>query len=333
MVKVAINGFGRIGRNVLRSAIKYGTFGKTFEVVAINDLTDAKVLAHLLKYDSVHGVLEAKVEAKEKSIIVNGKEIAILAEKDPVNLPWKSLGIEVVIESTGFFTDKEGASKHLTAGAKKVVVSAPCKGDVRTVVIGVNEKTYNKATDNIVSMASCTTNSLAPVLKTLNDKFKIKRGFMTTVHAYTNDQRILDLAHKDLRRARAAALNIIPSTTGAAKAIGEVIPELKGKMDGVSLRVPVPDGSITDITLEVEKETTKEEINAALKAAADGPLKGVLEYTTDPIVSSDIVGNPHPAIVDSLSTNAMGNLIKVFSWYDNEWGYSSQLVKLVTEIL
>jgi len=333
VVKVAINGFGRIGRNVLRSAIKYGTFGKTFEVVAINDLTDAKVLAHLLKYDSVHGVLEAKVEAKEKSIIVNGKEIAILAEKDPVNLPWKSLGIEVVIESTGFFTDKEGASKHLTAGAKKVVVSAPCKGDVRTVVIGVNEKTYNKATDNIVSMASCTTNSLAPVLKTLNDKFKIKRGFMTTVHAYTNDQRILDLAHKDLRRARAAALNIIPSTTGAAKAIGEVIPELKGKMDGVSLRVPVPDGSITDITLEVEKETTKEEINAALKAAADGPLKGVLEYTTDPIVSSDIVGNPHPAIVDSLSTNAMGNLIKVFSWYDNEWGYSSQLVKLVTEIL
>ncbi|VVB66585.1 D-erythrose-4-phosphate dehydrogenase [Candidatus Gugararchaeum adminiculabundum] len=333
MVKVAINGFGRIGRNVLRSAVKQGVFGKEFDIVAVNDLTDAKTLAHLLKYDSVHGKFDGTIAVEGNDLVVNGKRIKILAEKDPEKLPWASMGVGVVIESTGFFTDDIGAGKHLKAGAKKVVISAPAKGAVRTVVIGVNEREYDRGKDNIISMASCTTNSLAPVVKVINDKLGIRKGFMTTVHSYTNDQKILDLPHKDLRRGRAAAVSIIPTTTGAAKALGEVIPEIKGKMDGLSLRVPTPDGSITDMTLEVSRETTKEEVNAILKEAADGPLKGVIEYSEEPLVSIDIIGNPHPAIVDSLSTMAIGTQIKVLSWYDNEWGYSSQLVKLVTKIL
>jgi len=331
-MKVAINGFGRIGRNTLRAAVKMNA---NFEVVAINDLTDSKTLAHLLKYDSVQGVFDANVSAKEGAIVVNGKEIRVLAEKDPAVLPWKAMGVDVVIESTGLFTEREGAAKHLTAGAKKVLISAPAKNADATLVLGVNEKIYDPAKHSIISMASCTTNCLAPVAKVLNDTFGIKYGFMTTCHAYTNDQKILDLPHKDLRRARAAALSIIPTTTGAAKAIGEVIPELKGKLDGLALRVPTPDGSVNDLVTVLNKEVVREDVNAAVKAAADGPMKGILQYTEDPLVSVDVIGNPHSSIFDSLSTMVIGgkgNLVKTLSWYDNEWGYSCRLVDMVKYI-
>ncbi|MEW6329749.1 MAG: type I glyceraldehyde-3-phosphate dehydrogenase, partial [Candidatus Micrarchaeota archaeon] len=292
-MKVAINGFGRIGRNVLRAAVRMRA---GFDVVAVNDLTDPKTLAHLLKYDSVQGVFDAGVSAKEGAIVVNGKEIKVLAEKDPANLPWKSMGVDIAIESTGLFTEREGAAKHISAGAKKVLISAPAKNPDATLVLGVNEKIYDPAKHDIISMASCTTNCLAPVAKVLNDSFGIRYGFMTTCHAYTNDQRILDLPHKDLRRARAAAVSIIPTTTGAAKAIGEVIPELKGKLDGIALRVPIPDGSVNDLVTVLNTEVAREDVNAAVKAAAEGPMKGILQYTEEPLVSVDIIGNPHSSI-------------------------------------
>lgn len=331
-VKIAINGFGRIGRLFFRAALKDKDFERMFEVVAVNDITDSKTLAHLLKYDSVFSVLEDDVRAKESALAVKGKEIKVLAEKDPVKLPWKSMNVEYVLESTGLFTDREGASKHLLAGARKVVVSAPAKNPDVTIVIGVNENLYDPKKHNILSMASCTTNCLAPIAKVLNDKFGIEQGFVTTCHAYTNDQRLLDLPHKDLRRARAAALSIIPTTTGAAKAVAEVIPELKGKLDGLALRVPVPDGSINDFVVVLKKEVTKEEVNAVLKAASETNLKGVLQYIEDPIVSADIIGNPHSSIADGLSTNVIGGrgrMVKVLSWYDNEWGFSCRLVDLL----
>ncbi len=325
-VKVAINGFGRIGRNFLRACVG----NEEIEIVGINDLTDAHTLAHLLKYDSVHGRFNGTVEAKGNSIVVNGKEIEVTAIKDPAQLPWKDLGVDVVIESTGVFRDREGAGKHLEAGAKKVIISAPGKNPDLTVVLGVNEDQYDPEKHHIISNASCTTNCLAPIAKVLNNEFGIVKGYMVTVHAYTNDQRILDLPHKDLRRARAAAVNIIPTTTGAAKAVGEVLPELKGKLDGTARRVPVADGSLVDLTVVVEKETTEEEINAKMKEYAESSMKGILEYCEDPIVSQDIVGNPHSSIFDALSTKVIeGNFVHVSSWYDNEWGYSNRLKDLV----
>ncbi|MEM7821387.1 MAG: type I glyceraldehyde-3-phosphate dehydrogenase [Candidatus Aenigmatarchaeota archaeon] len=333
--RIGINGFGRIGRLFLRAALKDKEFMKKFEVVAINDITDAKTLAHLLKYDSVHGILEEDVKWKEDKIIVNGKEIKVISEKDPANLPWSSLGVEIVLESSGLFTDRENASKHIKAGAKKVIISAPAKNPDVTIVLGVNEKIYDREKHNIISMASCTTNCLAPMVKVLNEIFGIKKGFMTTCHAYTNDQRVLDLAHKDLRRARAANLSIIPTTTGAAKAIGEVIPEVAGKLDGIALRVPVADGSITDLTVELEKEVTREEINSAFKEA-EKKMKGILKYTEDPIVSVDIIGNTYSCVIDGLSTMVIGeksNMVKVFGWYDNEWAYSVRLVELFKFII
>lgn len=322
MAKVAINGFGRIGRNVFREIFKRGSL----EVVAINDLTDAETLAHLLKYDSVYGKFDGTVEVKENALVVNGKEIKVFAEKDPANLPWKDLGVEIVIESTGVFRSKDKAEAHIAAGAKKVIITAPAKGEVdATIVLGVNDSDL-KAEHEVISCASCTTNSIAPVIKVLHEKFKVVSGFLTTVHAYTNDQRILDLPHKDLRRARAAAINSIPTTTGAAKAVALVIPDLKGKLDGVAVRVPVPVGSITDFVCVVEKATTAEEVNAAVKEAAENELKGILYYNDEPIVSSDIVGNPHSAIFDATLTKVNGTLVKVFSWYDNEYGYSCRVV-------
>ncbi len=321
-IKVGINGFGRIGRNFFRASLN----NPEIEIVGINDLTDAYTLAHLLKYDSVHGRFNGTVEAKEKSIVVNGKEIEITAIKDPAELPWKDLGVDIAIESTGVFRDREGAGKHLTAGAKKVIISAPAKQPDITIVLGVNEEQYDPENHHIISNASCTTNCLAPIAKVIRDEFGIKHGYMVTTHAYTNDQRILDLPHKDLRRARAAAANIIPTTTGAAKAVGEVLPDLKGKLDGTARRVPVPDGSLVDLTVVVEKNTSAEEINAKMKEYAEGKMKGILEYCEDPIVSTDIVGNPHSSIFDSLSTHVIdGNLVHVSSWYDNEWGYSCRL--------
>ncbi len=332
-MKVAINGFGRIGRNVFRAALGDREFRKKLEIVAINDLTDARTLAHLLKYDSVHGIYDAEVEAKDGAISVDGREVKVLAERDPANLPWKTLGVDIAVESTGFFTDRDGAAKHLAAGARKVIISAPAKNPDITIVIGVNHDKYNPAKHSIISNASCTTNCLAPVVKVLNDSFGVKRGFMTTCHSYTNDQRILDLPHKDLRRARAAALSIIPTTTGAARAIGLVLPELQGKLDGLSLRVPTPNGSINDLVAELRKEVTKEEVNAALKRASEKELKGILEYTELPLVSADIIGNPHSAVVDGLSTSVIGgNLVKVLSWYDNEWGFSCRMVDLMKYI-
>ena len=331
-VKIAINGFGRIGRLFFRAALNDKEFERMFEVVAVNDITDSKTLVHLLKYDSVFRVLNEDVKAKESSMTVRGKEIRVLTEKDPAKLPWKSMNVEYVLESTGLFTDREGASKHLLAGAKKVIVTAPAKNPDVTIVIGVNENLYDPKKHNIISMASCTTNCLAPIVKVLNDKFGIEQGFMTTCHAYTNDQRVLDLPHRDLRRARAAALSIIPTTTGAAKAVAEVIPELKGKLDGLALRVPVPDGSINDFVAVLKKEATKEEINAVLKESSETTLKGTLQYTEDPIVSADIIGNPHSSIADGLSTSVIGGrgrLVKVLSWYDNEWGFSCRLVDLL----
>lgn len=327
-VKVGINGFGRIGRLVFRRALELGDI----EIVGINDLTDAATLAHLLKYDSVHGKFNGEVSHEDDSIIVNGKKIKITAEKDPAQLKWKEMGAEIVIESTGVFRSKEQCEKHIQAGAKKVLLTVPPKGDVDAmVVLGVNDDVLT-GNEKVISNASCTTNCLAPIAKVLNNKFGIVKGFMTTVHSYTNDQQLLDLPHKDLRRARAAAVSIIPTTTGAAKAVGKVIPELKGKLDGYSLRVPTPDGSITDLVAELSKDTTIEEVNAAMKEAAEGPMKGILEYTEDPIVSADIVGNPHSSIFDAQSTMVNGNMVKAVSWYDNEWGYSCRVVDLLVKV-
>jgi glyceraldehyde 3-phosphate dehydrogenase len=325
-IRVGINGFGRIGRNVLRAIIKRGGI----DVLAINDLADSKSLAVLLKYDSVHGVLQGNVEAKEKSLIVNGKEIQLLMEKDPSKLPWKSMAVDIVIESTGIFTSRAECAKHLDAGAKKVILSAPAKDKIdATIVVGVNTKDL-KPEHKIVSNASCTTNCLAPLVKVLHDNFGIEKGLMTTIHAYTNDQRISDLIHKDLRRARAAAINIIPTTTGAAKAIGEVIPSLKGKLDGLAMRVPVANGSVTDFVAVVSKDATIESINAAMKKAAEGELKGILQYCEDPIVSSDIIGNPHSSVFDSELTYVIDKrMVKVIAWYDNEWGFSNRMVDLI----
>lgn len=325
-IKVGINGFGRIGRNFFRTSLG----NKEIEIAAINDLTDAKTLAHLLRYDSVHGIFDAKVEAKDSSIIVNGKESKILAVKDPAVLPWKDIGIDIVIESTGHFTDKAGASKHITAGAKKVIISAPAKEPDLTVVMGVNENDYDPKKHNIISNASCTTNCLAPVAKVLLDNFGIKRGLMTTIHSYTNDQRILDLPHKDLRRARAAAVSMIPTTTGAAKAVGLVLPSLKGKVDGMAIRVPTANVSVVDFVCEVEKDVTEDEVKAALKKAAEGPLKGILSYSDEELVSVDFNNNPNSSIVDANLTKVIEKrMVKVISWYDNEWGYSSRLRDLI----
>ncbi len=325
-IRVGINGFGRIGRMFLRAAID----DHGIDIVAVNDVTDAKTLAYLLKYDSIHRQFQGTVESTADSLTVNGRKIRVLSVKEPEQLPWKDLKVDVVIESTGIFTDKESASKHLAAGARKVIITAPAKGPDITIVKGVNDKSYDKKQHNICSNASCTTNSLAPVVKVLHDNFRIRHGLMTTVHAYTNDQRILDLPHKDLRRARAAAVSIIPTTTGAAKSIGEVIPELQGKLDGMALRVPVPDGSITDFVCVVEKPTTVEAINKAFKEAANGYMKGVIQYTEDPIVSTDIIGNPYSSIFDAALTKVIdGVLVKVCAWYDNEWGFSKRLVDVV----
>ena len=323
--QVGINGFGRIGRNVFRAALN----NPEINIVAVNDLTDAKTLAHLLKYDSVHGILDAEVKADGDAIIVNGKRIQVLAERNPADLPWGKMGIEIVVESTGIFTAKEKAEAHIQAGAKKVIISAPATGEDVTIVLGVNEDKYDPKSHHVVSNASCTTNCLAPFVKVLNDSFGVKRGMMTTVHSYTNDQQILDLPHKDLRRARAAAENIIPTTTGAAKAVGLVLPELQGKLNGFSLRVPTPNVSVTDLVAELDKSVTAEEINDALKTAAAGPMKGILDFSDEPLVSKDYNGNPHSSIVDGLSTMVIeGNMVKVASWYDNEWGYSNRVVDL-----
>lgn len=328
-IKIGINGFGRIGRLVFKRMKQLGGF----DVVAINDLTDARTLAHLLKYDSVHHKFPFPVSVTDTGINVDGDEIKILSEKDPSKLPWGELGAEVVIESTGVFTNKEKLSLHLSAGAKKVILTAPPKDDLDAIVVlGVNDNVL-KPEHKIVSNASCTTNCLAPMVKVLNDTFGIERGFMTTVHAYTNDQVMLDQPHKDLRRARAGAVNILPTTTGAAKAVGKVIPELKGKLDGFSLRVPVPDGSITDFVCVLKKTVTKDEINGAMKVASEGSLKGIMEYCEDPIVSSDIIGNSHSCIFDSLSTMVSDNLVKVVGWYDNEWGYSCRVVDLIFKLV
>ena len=332
MVKIGINGFGRIGRLVLRSAIELNYDG--FEFVAVNDITDSKTLAHLFKYDSNYGIFNGSVEAKEKSIIINGKEIKVLSEKDPKNLPWKDLGVEIVIESTGLFTEAEKAKAHIEKGAKKVIITAPAKGEDVTIVMGVNEDMYNPEKHVIISNASCTTNCLAPMAKVLNDNFGIIKGLMTTIHAYTNDQRILDLPHKDLRRARAAALSIIPTTTGAAKAIGKVIPSLSGKMHGIALRVPTPTVSIVDLTVLLEKNTSVEEINSAFKKASETNLKGILQYCEEELVSKDFVKNPHSCIFDAPSTYIVdNNFVKVFGWYDNEWAYSCRVVDLVNYII
>ncbi|MDI6802787.1 MAG: type I glyceraldehyde-3-phosphate dehydrogenase [Bacteroidota bacterium] len=327
-IKIGINGFGRIGRLVFRRGLEV----EGIEFVGINDITDAKTLAHLLKYDSVHGKFNGTVSHTDNSIIVNGKSYPVMAEKDPAALPWAKLGAEIVIEGTGVFTKREKIELHIKAGAKKVVLTAPAKDEIdATIVMGVNENVLT-GKEVILSNASCTTNCLAPMVKVLHDNFKVKKGMMTTIHAYTNDQRVLDLPHKDLRRARAAALNIIPTTTGAAKAVGKVIPDLKGKLDGFALRVPVPDGSVTDFVAELETEATKEQINEAMKKASETYLKGILEYCTDEIVSSDIIGNEYSCIFDSLSTMVIGNMVKVVGWYDNEWGYSCRVLDLIKKI-
>ena len=322
-VRVGINGFGRIGRNYFRAAR-----GRDLEIVAVNDLTDNKTLAHLLKYDSTFGRLGDEVSFDDEAITVGGTRVLASAQKDPAQLPWGDLGVDVVIESTGRFTNRDDAALHLKGGARKVIISAPAKDEDVTIVLGVNQQMYDPASHDIISMASCTTNSVVPMAKVLIDEFGIERGFMTTVHAYTNDQVMLDFPHKDLRRARSAAVNTIPTSTGAAKAAFLAIPELKGKLDGISLRVPVEDGSITDLAVVLGREATAEEINDAFKRAADGPFKGIIRYSTDPIVSRDIVGDPASCIFDSPLTKANGNLAKVFGWYDNEWGYSNRLVDL-----
>jgi glyceraldehyde 3-phosphate dehydrogenase (phosphorylating) len=324
-VKIGINGFGRIGRNYFRAALAQGS---DLDIVAVNDLTDTKTLAHLLKYDSISGKLDADISVDGDSIVVNGKKIKVLADRDPANLPWGELGVEIVIESTGFFTNADKARAHINAGAKKVLISAPATNEDATFVIGVNEKDYDPKNHHIISNASCTTNSLAPLAKVFNDKFGIERGLMTTIHAYTADQNLQDGPHSDLRRARAAALSIIPTSSGAAKAIGLVLPELNGKLDGYALRVPVPTGSITDLTLTTKSAVTVDEIKAAYKEAADGYLKGILEYTEDEIVSHDIVGNPHSSIFDAGLVRVLGDQVKISAWYDNEWGFSNRLVDL-----
>lgn len=329
-IKVGINGFGRIGRLVARSIL--ANYADKIDIVGVNDLTDAATLAHLFKFDSSQGQFNGDVAVDGNDIIINGDRIGISAEKDPANLNWAALGAEVIIESTGFFTKKEAAEKHLTAGAKKVIISAPASGDVKTVVLGVNDNIIDKETA-IYSNASCTTNCLAPMVKVLDDSFGVVKGFMTTIHAYTGDQRLLDAPHKDLRRARSAAINIVPTSTGAAKAVGLVLPHLKGKLDGGAVRVPVPTGSLTDFVAEVGKETTAEEVLAAFKAAADGPLKGILEYSTLPLVSIDIVGNPHSCIFDADLTKVSGKMVKVVGWYDNEAGYSARTAELITRIV
>jgi len=328
-MKVGINGFGRIGRLVFKAAQ-----GSGIEFVGINDLTDAKTLAYLLKYDSIHRRFPGEVSVDGTNIVVNGKKIPVTAEKDPTKLPWKELGADIILECTGLFRTKESASKHMAAGAKKVLISAPAKQHDGTFIPGINDQHYDKSKHHVISIGSCTTNCLAPVAKVLLDNFGIVKGFMTTIHAYTNDQRILDTPHKDLRRARAAAMSMIPTTTGAAKAIAEVIPELKGKMDGCAIRVPTPDASLVDLAVILEKEATVEQINAAMKkAATSGPLSKTLEYCEDPIVSSDVIGNPHGSVFDAELTAVQGNMAKVFSWYDNEWGFSCRMVDMMKIML
>ncbi len=325
MVRIAINGFGRIGRMVLRAGLQHDDL----EFVACNDLTDKETLAHLFKHDSSHGIFQGNVHVTERGIMIDGKELLVFAQRDPETLPWKDLGIDVVIESTGFFTNEEGMKKHLRAGAKKVLLSAPGKGDgIKTIVLGVNEHEYDSATHHLVSNASCTTNCLAPLAKVLDDNFGIRRGYMTTVHAYTGDQRLLDAPHSDLRRARSAATNIVPTSTGAAKAVGLVLPHLAGKLDGIAVRVPVPDGSLTDFVVELNRDVTLEEVTSLLKNVSEHHLKGILEYREDPLVSTDIIGNPHSSIFDSKLTFVQGNMVKLCSWYDNEWGYSNRVVQL-----
>jgi glyceraldehyde 3-phosphate dehydrogenase len=328
-VRVGINGFGRIGRNVFRAAAG----NDDIEIVAVNDITDTGTLAYLLQYDSVFGRYPGEVAADGDAIVVDGRRVKVFAERDPGALPWGELGIEVVVESTGLFTDRDKAAAHLNGGAKKVIISAPAKGPDITLCLGVNDDQYDPAVHHVVSNASCTTNCLAPLAKVLDESFGLVQGFMTTCHAYTNDQRILDLPHSDLRRARAAALSIIPTSTGAARAIGEVLPHLKGKLDGLALRVPTPDGSVVDLTVEVGRATTVAEVNAAMKAAADGPLNGILGYTTAPIVSRDIIGDSHSSLFDSGLTMVRGTTVKVISWYDNEWGYSCRVVELAARLL
>jgi glyceraldehyde 3-phosphate dehydrogenase len=338
--KLAINGFGRIGRSFIRVALKDKEFMELIDIVAINDTTDAKTLAHLFKYDSVFGKFDGTVEANDNGnvaiLLINNVPINVISEKDPANLPWKDMGIDIVLESSGKFNDAKGAKKHIEAGAKKVIISAPAKQPDATILMGVNDKSYDSDKHNVISMASCTTNCLAPVIKVLNDTFGIESGYMTTTHAYTNDQRLLDLPHKDLRRARAAMMSIIPTTTGAAKAIGGIIPELNGKIDGMALRVPVSDGSIADMVLKLKKNVTREQVNNVLKDASETKLKGVMAYTEEPIVSTDIIGDPHSSIVDGLSTMVLGNnsnIVKVLSWYDNEWSFACRLVDLIKLIV
>lgn len=325
-VKVGINGFGRIGRLVVRAGMK----DRDLEFVAVNDITDAKTLAHLFKYDSAMGPYKGEVKAVDGGMVIDGKTLKIFSERDPANIPWKDVGAEVVLESTGLFRTREAAEKHISGGARRVLISAPAKGHDGTFVKGVNFEQFDKSKHKLISIGSCTTNCLAPIVKVLNDSFKIKKAFMTTIHSYTNDQRILDAPHKDLRRARSAAVSMIPTTTGAAKAISEVIPDVKGKIDGCAIRVPTPVGSLVDLVAELEKTVSIEDVNAAMKKAADGPMKGVLEYTEDPIVSVDIVANPHSSIFDALATMKVGdNFVKVFSWYDNEWGFSNRVIDML----
>jgi glyceraldehyde 3-phosphate dehydrogenase len=328
-VKVGINGFGRIGRNFFRAAKRQGA---DLDFVAVNDITDSKTLAHLLKYDSVLGTLDANIGVSDEGIAVDGDELKVLAERDPAALPWKDLGAEIVIESTGLFTDRDSAAKHLEAGAEKVIISAPAKGEDVTVVLGVNQDDYDPTTHHVISNASCTTNCVVPMASVLEEAFGIDRALMTTCHAYTNDQNLLDLPHKDLRRARAAAINIVPASTGAAKATSLAIPKLKGRMDGMAFRVPVPDGSVTDLVCILERDASVDEVNEAFRTAAGARLDGILKYTEDPLVSSDVVGDPHSCVFDALSTMAIGNMVKVIGWYDNEWGYSNRLVEL-TELV
>jgi glyceraldehyde 3-phosphate dehydrogenase len=328
--RVGINGFGRIGRNFYRASLWDREFQDEFEIVAVNDVTDSKTLAHLLKYDSILRKLDGDVETEQDSFTVNGKKTVVLSERDPSSLPWKSLSIDYVLEATGLFTNREDAAKHITAGAKKVVITAPAKNPDVTIVLGVNQEKYDTKKHHIVSMASCTTNCIAPLVKVLNDNFGLEYGLMSTCHAYTNDQRILDLPHRDLRRARAACLSIIPTTTGAARAVTEVIPELRGRLDGVALRVPVPDGSIVDLVAQFRKEVSVEDITGALKKAAESEMKGIMQYTEEPLVSSDVIGNPYSAVVDSEMTMVIGQFFaKIFAWYDNEWAFSCRLVDLV----
>jgi glyceraldehyde 3-phosphate dehydrogenase len=323
--RVAINGFGRIGRNLLRAVREQGV---DVEIVALNDLTDPGTLAHLLRYDSVHRRFPGDVRVEGGDLVIDGRTVRVLSERDPGALPWRDLGVDVVVESTGFFTDRDRAARHLDAGARKVIISAPAKGEDITIVMGANEEEYDPAAHHVISNASCTTNSVVPMAKVLHEAFGIAQGLMTTVHAYTGDQRIHDAPHDDLRRARAAALSIVPTTTGAARAAALALPELKGRLDGMALRVPIPDGSVTDLSLVLEREVTVAEVNAAMRAAAEGPLRGILSYCEDPIVSIDIVGDPHSCVFDSLATMASGRLVKVLGWYDNEWGYSCRLAEL-----